>query len=503
MKAKILVRTMVCFLLIAVMPSCQKNFLDRNPLSKISSQTFWKTDADVQQGLIGVYSTLQAGFYSTFKVYLDAYSDNAYDRYGNRGFDQLTRGLVTPVNVTSDFYNPPYRAIAACNYFLDNAPKAAISSTALNEYAAEARFIRAMCYFDLVQAFGGVVLYKTSPLTVADSKIAQSSATDVLAFVNSELDFAIANLPDQLYSKTGHAVKASALAEKARVALFQKNWALAMTLTRQIINSHIYSLDADYNGLFLTATQQTSKEIIFSTKYLAPNNTGNFESGDGSQAGGNTPNPYQNLVDEYETAGGKMITDPTSGYDPTRPYANRDPRQGMTIHLPNDIWHAPDGTVFTPELSLTGYGPKKYVDLSHIPFNKNLGDQNVIHIRYADVLLMYAEAKNEANGPDQSIYDALNLIRQRPSVNLPPVNQALYNSQATLRDFVRHERRIELAMEGHRYYDLKRWGIMQQTLSKLKNPGGVQLKFGEINNVLPFAQSELIANPQLKQNQGY
>jgi hypothetical protein len=490
-----------CSILIGVSPSCKKDFLDKNPLDALSSQTFWKSDIDVQQALTGVYSKLQKGFYSDSKVFLDAYSDNAYDRFSYFGFDNATMGIMNSSSVSgANFYNTPYSGIAACNFFLDNVGKAPIAASALAGYTAEVRFLRAMYYFDLVQAFGGVVLYKTEPTSISSSKIAQSGKDDVLTFVNQELDFAIANLPDNAYN--GHAVKASALAEKARVALFQNDWVTAANLTNQIIIGGKFSISPDYKGLFITSTQQNNPEIIFSTKYLGPNDVNNFDLYLGKYA---ALAPYQNLVDEYETTNGKMITDPTSGYNSAHPYVNRDPRLGYSIQVPGDDFINPNGSVFQhSDLLLTGYAPKKYVDLSHLPFsNGQLSDQNVIHTRYADVLLMYAEAKNEASGPDASIYQALNQIRSRPTVNLPPVNQAVYSTQSTLRDFIRHERRVELALEGFRYYDLKRWNIMEQKLSQMKNPGGVQLKFGEINNVLPFPLSEITANPQLKQNQGY
>ena len=124
----------------------------------------------------------------------------------------------------------------------------------------------------------------------------------------------------------------------------------------------------------------------------------------------------------------------------------------------------PDGSIFNEsDPLLTSYSQKKYIDLSKLPFDRTktpLTDQNIIHMRYADVLLMYAEAKNEVSGPDATIYKALNDIRSRTSVNMPPVDQAVYNTKDKLRDFILHERRIELALEGNRYYDLKRRNLM-------------------------------------------
>lgn len=484
--------------------SCKKDFLDKQPLSQLSSGSFWKSDNDVQLALTGIYSGLQSqgSFYSYYKVWLDAYSDNAYDAFDDFGFQESTIGQVDANHIDGTFYNGPYSGISRCNYFLDNVGKAPISDAAKASYSAEAKFLRGMYYFDLLQAFGGVIVYKTSPTDVASSKIAQSSKADVLTFVKSDLDFAIANLSDVSYKSTGHAVKAAALAERARVALYENDWQKAADLTNQVITGGTFSLDADYKGLFQTATQQSSNEIIFSTKYLAPNNNHGYYGIDIEAGWWGAVQPYQNLVDEYEMTNGKMITDPTSGYDPANPYNNRDPRLRISIELPIDATYPTSN--HDNNTTQTGYRMKKYINQNNFGYsNMKNTDQNIVHIRYADVLLMYAEAKNELSGPDASVYTALNQIRQRTSVNLPPVNILLYNTQSSLRDFIRHERRIELALEGHRYYDLKRWNLMSTKLAAIKNPGGVQLSFGEKNNVLPFPQSELDKNKQLKQNTGY
>ncbi|MGE8377081.1 MAG: RagB/SusD family nutrient uptake outer membrane protein [Sphingobacterium sp.] len=491
---------------IGMLTSCSKDLLDRNPTVNISGETFWKSDADAKMGLAGVYRRLQSGFYGHGKLWLDAYSDNALDRHSYYGFGDLTQGIVNSTNVSSAFYNTPYAGIAGCNFFLDNIDKAPSTEAQKTGYKAEVRFIRALFYFDLVQAFGGVVLYQTEPKTVDEGKIAKSSKEEVLAFIHSELDFAISNLPDVAYA--GHAVKGSAQALKARVYLFQQNWLAAANLTEQIIKGGKFQLyQGGYQNLFLTATQQNNLEIMFSTKFLAPNNPQGGEGVLVEIGWYGAIAPYQNLVDAYEMKNGKRIDEPGSGYVATDPYNNRDPRLKLTIKVPTEKYINPDGSVFEEsDPMLTGYSQKKYINLAMLPFNRTktpMTDMNIVHIRYADVLLMYAEAKNEVSGPDQSIYDALNAIRERSGVDMPKVNIAVYNTKEKLRDFILHERRIELALEGHRYYDLKRRNLMQSTLAPLKNPGGAPLRFGEINNVLPFAQSELDRNRQLVQNEGY
>ncbi|MCF0074144.1 RagB/SusD family nutrient uptake outer membrane protein [Dyadobacter sp. CY261] len=504
---KYIFSAMLAALVLGSTSSCDDSFLDKEPLHAISGDSFWETQADVDMALAGVYRRLQSSIFGFRKPYLDTYSDNALDRHSYFNFNNATIGVINPSNINTSLYNEPYAGIAACNYFLENVGAvAAVPQATKDLYIAEVHFLRALFYFELVQFFGDVILYKVAPKTAEDAKIAKSPKADVLAFVIEDLDDAIAKLPATAYA--GHAVKASAQMLKARVRLYQQNWADAVALTSDIIGTNTFSIfQGGYSNLFLQPTQQGNPEIIFSTKYLAPNNP---QGGEGMLVeigwyGG--IQPYKGLVDEYEMTNGKMITDPASGYDAANPYAKRDPRLKMTVLVPGDPYINPDGSTFvTTDPVLTGFIQKKYMDTSKLPWDRSkitVTDMNVVHMRYAEVLLAYAEAKNEVSGPDASIYDALNKIRARTGVNLPAVDQTLYNTKEKLRDFIRHERRIELAMEGHRYFDLKRWGIMAAKLSAVKNPAGVTLSFGEQNNVLPFPQTEIDRNKNLVQNTGY
>src|SRR3990170_6458064 len=157
----------VCFLF--WLSACKKNYLEKNPLDSVSSQIFWASEADVKSGLAGVYSRLQQNFLGYERVYLDGLSDNAYlDNNTNQGnMSMMTTGGITPAlsGALGNMYSSPYRAIASCNYFLDNVDKAPVGDVQKNVYKAEVRFIRALCYFDLVQGFGGVVLYRNFPKT--------------------------------------------------------------------------------------------------------------------------------------------------------------------------------------------------------------------------------------------------------------------------------------------------------------------------------------------------
>jgi len=502
-----------CLLVLGV--SC-KDFLERNPLNSISSQIFWATEADVQTGLAGVYSRLQQNFLGYERVYLDGLSDNAFlwDNGNQQNMYNMTIGSISPAlgGALANMYSTPYRVITSANYFLDNVDKAPITEAKKNTYNAEVRFIRALAYFDLVQGFGDVIIYRNYPSKLDDAKIAKSTKEEVYSFIHEDLDFAIANLPDEKY--TGHAVKGSAQGLKARVLITQQKWAEAVPVLQQIMNSGKFSLANNYAGLFLKAGQgsgtNTNAEIMFSTQYLAPNNVQRLSPGNAGMdielGWWSLMQPYKDLVDDYEMRDGKP-TNESPLFDPANPYANRDPRLDLTVKLPGEVWRNTTGVVWNGSYETqTGFLMEKYVDLSRAPFTISTAistDQDYVHLRYADVLLMYAEAKNEVSGPDATVYAALNQVRARAGINMPPVDQAKYNTKETLRDYIRHERRIELALEGQRYNDLKRWNIAHIKLPTLKSPSGAPLIFETKNYVLPFQQSELDNNPNLLQNTGY
>jgi hypothetical protein len=505
------------FLLFAVaisITSCDKNFLDRDPLKDPSSATFWTSEADLKAGQAGVYGRLQADFFGYQRVYLDGLSDNAYADPTNSFLPNIslltTGGINSSLGNSSPLglmYSTPYRIIAACNYFLDNVDKAPVSDASKNVYKGEMRFIRALAYFDLVQSFGGVIIYEHFPTTIEGAKIAKSTKEQVYAFIEQDLDFAINHLPPTKYN--GRAVKASAQALKGRVLIAEKKWSEAIPFLQAVISSGLYGLSPDYAAIFKTlgqANANINKEILFSTQYLAPNNVQRNLNGMDLELGNYAlMQPYKDLADDYEMKDGKFANE-SNLYNPANPYANRDQRLDLTMKLPGEIWRNPSGVAFTPaNATNTGFMMEKYVDLSRAPFapstTSTQTDQDYIHLRYADVLLMYAEAKNEVSGPDASIYNALNEVRAR--VSMPAVDQLKYNTQALLRDYIRHERRIELALEGHRYNDLKRWNIAHIKLPTLKTPAGTPLVFEERYYTLPFLQYELDNNPQLEQNPDY
>lgn len=499
-----------------IFSGCSKDFLDKNPTNSVSSQTFWKSESDVRTALAGVYSRLQQNFLGYERVYFDAITDNAWGDPGNvnqPNLNAFSNGSINAAMGTTlnNMYSSPYRAITSCNYFLDNVDKAPISAALNSRFKGEVRFIRALCYFDLVQTFGDVVVNTKYPATVDEAIKSKSPKGEVYALIEEDLDYAIANLPDEKY--LGNAVKGSAQGLKARVLITQKKWSQAVDLLQQIVSGGKFSLSNSYPNIFLTRGQTNSdvnREIMFSTRYLAPSNPQRTSPGaagmDIELGWFSLIQPYQDLADEYEMIDGKRISE-SPMYDPANPYSNRDPRMNFTLRVPGETWYNSSGAAWTGTYTTnTGFLVEKYVDLSKAPFASATAqqtDQDFIHLRYADVLLMLAEAKNEATGPDASVYNTINQVRSRTGVNMPPVDQAVYNTKEELRDYIRHERRVEFAFEGQRYNDMKRWELAHVKFPTLDDPSGKPLVFNMNNYVLPFPQSELDNNPKLVQNQGY
>lgn len=484
------------------------------PPNSVSTDIFWKSEADVQSAVAGVYTRLQENFLGYERVYLDGFSDNAYliANPNQSGVTTVAFGGISPVlSTASTLYNTPYKLIGSANYFLANVDKAPLAAAKRDAYNAEVRFLRALAYFDLVQTFGDVVIYTTPPATLDAAKIRQSTKAQVYALIEEDLNFAMNNLPDTKYN--GHAVKGSAAGLLARVLITQQKWAAAVPILENIIATKAgkFGLSNNYAALFRTAGQlnnAVNSEIMFSTQYLAPTkiqrNLGGYDLELGSYS---LMQPYKDLVDDYECIDGKSIGE-SPLYNAAMPYANRDPRLDLTVKLPGEKWLTPSGAEYVPSINnpASGFIMEKYVDLSRAPFGTSSGnvtDQDYIHLRYADILLMYAEAKNEVSGPDASVYSALDEVRGRTGIAMPPVDRVRYDTREKLQPFIRHERRIELALEGQRYNDLKRWNIAHIKLPTLKDPTGVPLIFEQKNYLFPYPQSETDANPQLEQNINY
>ena len=478
--------------------SCS-DFLDKNPLDRITSQTFWKNESEAAMGLAGVYSRLLV---TTFR-----HNDGRFDTMAgeccmnqSQGCIAIAQGNIEPHSGDhiANTYNECYAGIAACNFFLDNIDKAPVADVTLNRYKGEVRFLRAFFYSILVDHYGGVPLY-TSSVTIDEAKVKQSPKSEVLTQIYADLDFAIANLPNTGYTD-GHAVKGTAQALKARVLLYNSDWQAAADMANQVIQSGNFSLAENFRTLFLASGQTNNPEIMFSTRHVSPDILTDV---DVRWAWHAILNPRQELVDAYECTDGLSIKQ-SPLYDPDNWLKNRDPRLALTIKRfeENAINSAGQEVTFAYNgISGTGFNPVKYCNWDVLPIDySTISEQDWILIRYADVLLMYAEAKNEASGPDADVYAAINQVRARAS--MPALPDGLSKEQ--MRERIRNERRVELALEGLRWSDILRWKTAETYIPTLVDPGGAVRRFDASKHYLmPFPQTEIDRNPQLVQNPNY
>lgn len=443
----------------------------------------------------------------------------------------MGNGQVSPGDVGRNYFD--YGQIRKCNNFLEKIDLITMDASKKERYIAEARFLRAYDYFLKMQFYGDVPLIKQTIANSEEAKLPRDPKSAIVDFILAELGEIADKLPVQnMRESMGHITSGSAWALKSRVELYEGKYQDAMASAKKVMDMGVYELFPDYRGLFLIENEGLNKESVLEVQYVQdvyPNETWQYilpslEGGWSDQA------VTQNLVDNYETLDGKTIDDPTSGYDTEHPFENRDPRLGKTVLYSGAYFN---GRYFSsidaaspdyyqlPTGPKTGYNVLKYSQPVTADLFSN-GGNNVMVIRLAEVLLNYAEAAIEANMLTDEMYDALDAVRQR--AGMPVVNRAQYDTQAELREFVRRERRVELAFEGLRYWDIKRWNIGATALngpvwgSRLGsvNPttGAVtwtsdrikpedRIFHADRNYLMPIPQSEMDANPNIEQNAGY
>jgi hypothetical protein len=496
------------FLLLA---GCSKDFLNKNPTDQIPDGSFWKTQADADAGLTAVYSYLIQGYNYTSSTntgqgwgsgtpYWETLTDNAY----SGALGTIATGAIeaTTGTIQSDAYYTPYKAIQACNTFLANVVNVPLDAATMKRYVGEVRFIRGYYYFLLTQLYGDVVL-STRPLgkDSASYRLPRTPRAVVIDSILSDLNFAAANLPNTVYG--GHVVRGTALGYIAKVYLTLQDWQDAAATAQTIMTEGKFSLyTGGYRGLFLKPGQNNNPEIMFSGRYQVPNA---YSPADYLYTYSSSFQPLSYLVNDYECTDGLPISS-SPLYNASSPYNNRDPRLLATVLTPNVLYKG--GIPFVPAAigASAGFLNKKGVDSTRATVIGTQSDQDWVYLRYAEVLLMYAEAQNELVGPDASVYSAVNAVRARPGVNMPPLPVGL--SQDSMRTRIRHERRIELALEGQRYFDLKRWKLDRVIMPTIKDPSGALRTFPLRDTLWPVPQAEIdlsrtYNNTGFKQTPGY
>ena len=446
--------------------SCNNDFLDRQPLDEYSESSLWTSDKDAEAALNGCYNRWEDGGWI---FYIDCASDNAYNPYPWEGYSMMgNASQLTPNNTGVNKWN--FRTIQRSNWFLANVDKTPMDEDLKTRMKGEARFLRAYRYYLMSQLYGDVPLVLTNIAPEEASAVTRNPKAEVVKFVEDELAAIAPDLPESYTgSDEGRVTRGAAWSLKARIELFNGQYEDCIASCQKVMGK--YSLFNSYSELFRMQNEHNS-EIILDVEYIANDvPLGNLGVLVVESSGGWwSVNPTQSLVDTYEMSNGKTIDDPTSGYNPDDPYKNRDPRLNATIIYPGAFY---EGNYFNPlnpssidyyaVYSYTGYAPKKYVpNLADFPDMWNTG-LNIPVIRYAEILLTYAEAKIELNQIDNSVYDAIDEVRLR--AGMPAVDKTVYNSQPTLRELVRRERRVELALEGLRWFDIQRWQIADEVMN--------------------------------------
>lgn len=545
--------------------------LERELITDLTLQQVTRSYDFSLNRITSLYTDIPAGYLQIDGAMTASATDEAEHTLETSTVQRFNNGNWNAVDNPENLWANFYRGIRKANQFLvstdsvnldqfklDPAPSAqAIYQTRLAEikrWKYEARFLRAYFYFELVKRYGGVPIL-TQVFSVDDDfqSVKRNTLAECIQYVTSEADSAARNLPVVYAAPAtdlGRATRGAALALKSRALLYaasdlfnttswaggyanpelisltgdrQARWKAAADAAKAVIDlaGTGYALHNNYRNLFIT-NSYTLPEIIFARRNAAENTFERANYPIGYDLGTSGTTPSQNLVDAYEMSNGKAITDPTSGYNPQNPYLNRDPRLGLNVVLNNTAYKGRPLESFTGgrdgkgvvNATKTGYYLKKYVNESLNLLTNGTGVKSWNLFRLAEIYLNYAEALNEATPGNADIKIFVDRVRARTGIAMPALPAGL--SQADMRERIRNERRVELAFEDHRGWDVRRWmqgpqylGAPLRGVDIVKNPDAT-FKYTPVvveNRVFepkmylyPIPQGELNASKGLVQN---
>lgn len=557
MSLKYMKKTILVFLSILLLSGCA-DFLDTSLDTNPTSETI-ETNRNTLWNLANAfYSPITYGYSVIDNNIFASASDEAQQTAVSSNVLYFNKGILNEgVNPLFYLYRNYYEGIRAANYFLDyvkdgkgeellklnrNIENDIYSYmrdvASLNWYIAEAHIARAYYYSELIKMYGAVPIIEKTIEQSDNEKVTQSSYDQVVEYILNEIDTYSGELAvnwDEFADREGRFTLGAALAIKSRVLLYAASplhnpegnlnkWIKAAEAARDFIDNEEldYSLDQNYGTYFIGANSLSSPETIYAVRRGVSNSMEVNNYPISTPGGYSGVTPSHNLVSAYEYVG-----EP----DHNNPYANRDPRLYASVVTNGSTWNGrvidqlPGGSddMTKANASRTGYYLKKFLTDNLNLIQGQTAQHNWVAYRYAEILLNYAEAMNEAFGPTDvpagftlSATDAINMVRNRASADLPLIST---ESKDEFRSAIKHERRIELAFEDHRYWDLLRWKDAMQVLNqpimgvKVVEDGEsvnyVEIKvadrvFNERNYYLPFLRSEIVnSNNTLKQNEGY
>lgn len=538
------------FLLLTLfLSSC--SILDKDIDTNLDKDDIFTDERFAQGFLNSTYRELMNGFNRLDNAMFACASDEAICSYSGSAVHGYNNGAITP------FYNPEeevwktmYAGIRKANVFLrelDTTIKDAglidkneQSKATYTRMRGEALFLRAFYHFELAKRFSNIQLIDKVLTEEEAMFVKQSTFAEAIEFIVKDCVNAATYLDNfnKDAAEYGRATCLSALALKSRALLYlasklnnpagdKQLWKDAADAAKEIMDIQVKNpsrvgLLSAYYSVFTTPY---NNEILFATSSESSNEIELYNNPI-SYGGKGYTNPTQELVDAYETTKGYPIDDPRSGYNPENPYKSRDPRMEYTISYnglkfsgtPIETFvGGKDGLNKTPTATRTGYYMRKFID-QNLDLSKDQKRRRPwILFRYAEILLNYAEAMNEyLEAPDQSVYDAVNQIRKRAKI--PQLNIRMELSKEEMRERIRNERRVELAFEEHRFWDVRRWNEGNTYFNRPIHGMRITVNGEEIEyeqfvveermfeakmNYYPIPQSELQKNGGLVQNPGW
>ena len=510
----------IIFILTIGLISCNESYLDIFPDDKITSENFWSSNKDADLALMGVYNVLRINTVYGYGGGWDACTPNAFQWAHWEGQQQqIGSGSIFSGSggAVSDRWQYCYRGINRANYFLENIDKiTTLSEVDKKQMIGEVYFLRGVFYALLVDTYGGVPIITKTLTTEEARSVSRASLQDTWAQVHADYDEAITRL-NVAAPKKGRANIGAAYGMKMRAYLYQNNYPKVLEYVGKIEALGKYSLYPSYYGLFQLENEGNS-ETVFALQFLAgPISQGsifdrywqpqNLKYGvDGS----NSVAPIQNLVDAYETIDGSPIKSSDDDYNLAQ-FENRDPRLDFTILRPGTEFQ---GQKYPSEIKnhtgqRVGYGIRKYT-IENQAIKQSESPLDYMILRFGDVLMSKAEALIETSTDIDEAIRILNRFRtERQDVKITPLPMGL--SQTEARKALRKERRIEFALEGIYWSDIKRWKIGPEIypvevrgpdddMIHVKFPNGYNL---EKDNLIPIPDSERSLNQNLNQNPGY
>ncbi|WP_237241624.1 RagB/SusD family nutrient uptake outer membrane protein [Sphingobacterium sp. B29] len=490
--------------------------------------------------------------------FLDAATDDAVSSNPtNTSVQQLAAGSYTSDNYQDNLWASWYQGIRKTSIFIQNIDRVPVKGKLENGtpmprvWKAEAKFMRALFYFELVKRYGGVPLMGDKVYQLNDDiELPRASFEECVNYIVKECDAIKDSLRTDPFNLAfyGRPTKAAAMALKSRVLLYAASplfnggnidgqniltgytafsagrWQLAENAAKDLMDLNLFKLEPQFKDVFITR----NNERIFAKQ--GGNNT-SFENNNGPVGYANGVNngrtsPTQELVDAFGMSNGLKITDENSGYDPNDPYVGRDSRFYATVFYNGAPWLNRPVQTFeggsdkpggSKQQTKTGYYLRKFMGNFESLANYSNVNHDFILFRYAEILLNYAEARNERlDRPDVNVYRAVEQIRQRAGLSPYQLPEAL--TKAEMRELIYLERRKELAFEEHRFYDVRRWKIAEEEFNKELHATVIyQTGTGVIRQSVPILKmtfeakmylapipfSEVIKNPKMVQNPGW